>query len=117
MNPMLIAVAGPYSADTSEQRRRNLDALNQAAVQVMRLGHIPVIGVNAALPIVECLGADQYEAMMTISLALVDKCDAILVIGESAGVKRERDLIASKGLPVYVALSEIPEVQPARTVI
>lgn len=110
MNPMLIAVAGPYSADTAEQRRRNLDVMNQAAVQVMSLGHIPVIGVNAALPVVECLepGADQYEAMMTISLALVDKCDAILVIGESAGVNRERDLIASKGLPVYRAVSEIP---------
>jgi len=107
---MLIAVAGPYSADTAEQRRRNLDAMNEAAAGVMRRDHIPVIGVNAALPVVECLGAgvNRYEAIMAISLALVDKCDAILVIGESAGVKRERDLVTSKGLPVYRALKEIP---------
>jgi hypothetical protein len=107
---MLIAVAGPYSADTPEQRRRNLDAMNRAAAGVMKLGHIPVIGVNAALPVVECLGPDanQYEAIMAISLALVDKCDAILVIGDSAGVDRERDLVKSKGLPVYWNLNDIP---------
>jgi len=107
---MLIAVAGPYSADTPEQRQRNLDAMNEAAAGVMKLGHIPVIGVNAALPVVERLGPDanRYDAMMAISLALVDKCDAILVIGNSPGVDRERDLITSKGLPVYWDLSEIP---------
>jgi hypothetical protein len=107
---MLIAVAGPYSADTPGQRRRNLDAMNEAAAGVMRRGHIPVIGVNAALPVVERLGAgvDRYEAMMAISLALVDKCEAILIIGESAGANRERDLVRSKGLPVYRGVEEIP---------
>ena len=69
-----------------------------------------MIGVNAALPVVERLGPDanRYEAMMAISLALVDKCDAILIIGESAGVNREREVIRSKGLAVYGDLSEIP---------
>ena len=107
---MLIAVAGPYTADTPEQRRRNLSAMNEAAAAVMKRGHIPVIGVNAALPVVECLGPDvnQYEAMMAISLALVDKCDAILIIGESAGVNRERDLVRSKGLSVFRDVGEIP---------
>ena len=106
---MLIAVAGPYSADTAEQRQRNLDAMNKVAAEVMKRGHIPVIGVNAALPVVAWLeaDADRYEAIMTISLALVDKCEAILVIGESPGVKREHDLVRSKGLPVYTDVSEI----------
>ena len=107
---MLIAVAGPYSANAPEQRQRNLDAMNEAAAGVMRRGHIPVIGVNAALPVVERLGVgvDRYEAMMAISLALVDKCEAILIMGESAGVNRERDLVKAKGLPVYRDLAEIP---------
>lgn len=107
---MLIAVAGPYSAETAEQRQRNLDAMNEAAAEVMRRGHIPVIGVNAALPVVARLGEEQngYEAIMTISLALVDKCDAILMIGESPGANRERDLVRLKGLPVYESVAEIP---------
>lgn len=107
---MLIAVAGPYSADTPEQRQRNLKAMNKAAAGVMMRGHIPVIGVNAALPVVECLPAEvnRYEAIMAISLALVDKCEAILVIGESPGVTRERELVRSKGLPVYLNINDIP---------
>lgn len=107
---MLIAVAGQYSADTPEQRQRNLDVMNRAAARVLKLGHIPVIGVNAALPVVECLepDANQYEAIMAISLALVDKCDAILVISDSAGANRERDLVESKGLPVYRDVNDIP---------
>jgi Domain of unknown function (DUF4406) len=106
---MLIAVAGPYSAETKEQRQRNLDALNEAAATILKLGHIPLIGVNAALPVVECLDADsdRYEAMMTISLALVDKCDAILMIGSSPGANRERDLVKAKGSPVYETVEEI----------
>ena len=108
---MLIAVAGPYSAETAEERQRNLDAMNRAAAEVMRLGHIPVIGVNVALPVVEMLaGADRYEAMMAISLGVLGRCDALLLIGESPGANRERDLIASKGLPVYRTVEEIPTV-------
>jgi hypothetical protein len=107
---MLIAVAGPYSADTPEQRQRNLDAMNDAAAAVMMRGHIPIIGVNAALPVVERLGkwANPYDAMMAISLALVDKCEGILMIGESPDANRERDLVSGKGLPVYRDIGEIP---------
>lgn len=107
---MLIAVAGPYSAASGEERLRNLEAMNRAAAEVFRLGHVPIIGVNAALPVVDFLGDDEdrYEAIMKISLAVVDKCDAILIIGESPGVKRERELIHAKGLPVYTSLAEIP---------
>ena len=108
---MLIAVAGPYSAETTEARKRNLDAMNRAAAEVLKLGHVPVIGVNVALPVVEFPGTehDRYEAIMTISLAVVDKCDAILMIGESPGANRERDLIRAKGLPVYNSVSQIPQ--------
>jgi hypothetical protein len=111
---MLIAVAGPYSANTEQERKRNLLAMNQAAAQVMRLGHIPVIGVNAALSVVDLMEeANRYEAIMAISLALVDRCDAILMIGESPGANLERDLIVARGLPVYYSIDEIPDVAPA----
>jgi hypothetical protein len=107
---MLIAVAGPYSADTAEKRRENLRVMNEAAARVFALGHIPVIGVNASLPVVECLdqNEDHYEAIMSISLALVDKCDAILILGDSPGVKSERQVVEEKGLPVYHNINEIP---------
>ena len=115
---MLIAVAGPYSAPTEAARQRNLAAMNRAAAEVYNLGHIPVIGVNAALPVVDFLGVsepERYEAIMAISLGIVDKCDAILIIGESPGVTRECDLVRAKRLPVYNSISEISAITESRT--
>ena len=40
-------------------------------------------------------------------IAVVSMCDAILMIGESPGANKERDLLLSKGKPVYNSLSEI----------
>lgn len=107
---LLIAVAGPYSADSEIKMKKNLDAMNEAAAKVYEKGHIPVIGVNAALFVFEKLsGENKSKAIMDISLALVDKCDALLLIGESPGANKERDLILSKGKKVYYDISEIPE--------
>jgi hypothetical protein len=77
---------------------------------VYEKGHIPFIGVNMALPVVAQSSADdKYEAVMKISLAVIDKCEAILMIGESKGANRERDMIIAKGLPVYYSIDEIPQ--------
>ena len=112
MAPQLIAVAGPYSAPTGEGRRRNLDALHRAAAEVRRRGHIPLIGVDAALPVADRLhpeeGPDRYETIMQISLTLVARCDALLLIGESPGANREADLLRKQGKPIYRSLEELP---------
>lgn len=106
---MIIAVAGPYSAPDAAQRQRNLDAMNAAAARVYEMGHIPFIGVNMAVPVVAQVNiADTYNVIMDISMAVIDKCDALLLIAESPGANRERDHILSKGLPVYYSLEEIP---------
>jgi len=106
---MIIGVAGPYSAGTAEQRKKNLDAMNIAAARLLEKGHIPLIGVNAALPVVEMSNtADRYKAIMDISLAVIDKCEGLLLLAESPGANKERDLILSKGLPVFYNVDEIP---------
>jgi hypothetical protein len=110
---MLIAVAGPYSAPTEVGRRRNLDAMHAAAAEVARRGHVPLIGMDAALPVADRLhpdeGAERYEAIMRISLEVVGRCDALLLIGESPGANRERDLLLAMGKPVYRSVEELPE--------
>ena len=106
---MTIAVAGPYSAETPEQRQKNSDAMNIAAAQLLEKGHIPIIGINAALPVVEKTDkVDRYKAIMDISLAVVDTCEALLLLAESPGANRERDLVLSKGLPVYYDINDVP---------
>ena len=106
---MIIGVAGPYSADTADKRQKNLDAMNVAAARLLEKGHIPLIGINAALPVVEkSTLVDTYNAIMDISLAVIDKCEGLLLLAESPGANRERDLILSKGLPVYYDINDVP---------
>ena len=68
---MWIMVAGPYrsGAATAEARARNLAGLNRAALALFRAGHVPVIGVNPALPLIEAAGEAAFdEIMMPLSL-------------------------------------------------
>jgi hypothetical protein len=105
---MIIGVAGPYSAATAEQRQKNLDAMNEAAARLLEMGHIPIIGMNAALPVLaKAKVKDAYKATMDISLAVINACDALLLLAESPGANKERDLIMSKGLKVYYSVEEI----------
>jgi hypothetical protein len=106
---MVIGIAGPYSAPTEAERQKNLDLLNHFAALLLQKGHTPLIGVNAALPIVAGLhGHERYEAIMRISLAVIESCEGLLLIGESPGANRERDLVLAKGLPVFHHLHEVP---------
>lgn len=107
---MKIAVAGKYSAETAEERQANFDAMNEAAARLLEFGHTPIIGVNAALPVVERANvSDRYEAIMQISMAVISVCDAILLISNSSGANRERDFFIANGKPVYHSVDEVPQ--------
>jgi hypothetical protein len=111
---MIIGVAGPYSAPTAEQRQANLDSMNEAAARLLEMGHVPVIGMNAALPVLaQAQVPDRYQAVMDISLAVISACDALLLIGESPGANKERDLIRAQGKPVYARLEDVPSISSA----
>lgn len=73
------------------------------------MGHIPVVGVNADLPIFS-VGEikDEYQVIMEISLSLAEKCDAILMIGNSPGANRELQVFLKKNKPVFYDLNQIP---------
>ena len=107
---MIVGVAGPYSAPAAEQRQANLDAINAAAARLLEMGHVPLIGMNAALPVLaQANVSDRYKAVMDISLAVISACDVLLLIGESPGANKERDLIRSQGKPVYLRIEDVPK--------
>ncbi len=109
---MWIMVSGPYTSGGADVERRaaNLRAMNDAAVALFRRGHVPVIGVNAALPMIEAAGSASFdEIMMPVSLALAERCDACLRIGgPSTGADEEAELFRRRGLPVYRSVDEVP---------
>jgi len=49
--------------------------------------------------------------MMDISPPVVGKCDALLLIGDSPGAKKERALILSNVKKVFYSIYEISEVK------
>jgi hypothetical protein len=105
-------VSGPYTAGRADEARRqaNLDAMNRAALALLRAGHVPIIAVNAALPIIRVAGEEAYdEIMMPLAFALVERCDACLRIpGSSRGADEEAEAFRAAGKPVYRAVEEIP---------
>jgi hypothetical protein len=109
---MWIMVCGPYTTDAEggDGRASNLRALNEAALAVHERGHVPVVGVNAALPIIEAAGTERYdEIMMPLSLALAERCDAALRVGgPSRGADAEVDRFRERGLPVYGSVADVP---------
>ena len=112
---MWIMIAGPYKsgAPNAEAQAANLRKLNEAAVALHRAGHVPVIGVNMALPMVEAAGgttAAYEELMAPVSLALVERCDACLRIGgPSQGADDEVRRFEAAGKPVYRAPADLPK--------
>lgn len=105
---MIIAIAGPYSADNAEDRLHNLNRMNDAAARVLEMGHTPLIGVNAALPVLEMSTIENpYESIMKISMAVISACEGLLLIGESPGALRERDWMIDNGRPIYHSLEEL----------
>lgn len=107
-------IAGPYSsgAANEEQRQRNLDMLNRAALALFSRGYIPIIGVNCALPVIRASSdSDAFDRiMMPLSLAMSERCDACLRVGgASRGADQELERFRAAGKPVFYSLEEIPE--------
>ena len=111
-----IMVAGPYRSGSSDPEvwAENLRRLNRFAHAVFRKGHVPIVGVNLALPVIESAGQESYEHIMpTLSLGLVERCDAVLRIeGASQGADDEVEAFRARGLSVFRSIDEIPNALP-----
>ena len=110
---MWIMIAGPYRSGSSDPQawEQNLRALNGAAHAVFNKGHVPIIGVNLALPIIESAGAGSYERIMNpLSLQIAQRCDAVLRIGgPSKGADEEVETFRTRALPVFESLDDVPD--------
>lgn len=115
---MMILIAGPYRSGTGDDPARmaaNLERLESVAYPIFALGHVPMIGEWAALPILRGAGggtpgSTTYDAVMhPTAHRLLSKCDGVLRLpGESAGADNDVRLAQAHGIPVWFDLSEIP---------
>jgi len=115
---LLVLVAGPYRSGTGDDPSRlaaNVDAMNAAALEVFRAGHLPVTGEALALPLVEAAGSERVgdpvfdEIFHPIARRLLARCDAVLRIGgASAGADEMVEIARGQGKLVVETVEELP---------
>jgi hypothetical protein len=115
---LLVLVAGPYRSGTGDDPSRlaaNVDAMNAAALEVFRAGHLPVTGEALALPLVEAAGSERVgdpvfdEIFHPIARRLLARCDAVLRIGgASAGADEMVEIARGQGKLVVEAVEALP---------
>jgi hypothetical protein len=124
---MMILVAGPYRSGTNGDPRliaANVQAMTDTALQLYRMGHLPVLGEWFALPLIEAAGSKEQgdeifnEIFHPVAVRLIDHCDAVLRIGgASAGADHMIETAAAKGKRVFMDQSEILPVVPQNAAI
>jgi hypothetical protein len=117
-NSMLVLVAGPYRSGTGDDPDKlaaNVRAMNEAALDVFRAGHLPVTGEALALPLIELLGSARVgdpafdEVFHPIARRLVQRCDVVLRIGgASAGADEMVEIGQAHGAAIYRDVAELP---------
>lgn len=99
----LVYVAGPYTADTDEQRLANIAAAQAWGAKVIDAGGIPVIPHNMSEGIADKGDAEFWYAA---TLELMLRCDAVLLMpraGESIGARAEEEAAHEIGMPAIDA--------------
>ncbi|OYU19147.1 MAG: DUF4406 domain-containing protein [Rhodobacteraceae bacterium PARR1] len=115
---MMILIAGPYRSGTGDDPAKmaaNLARLEAAAYPLFALGHVPMIGEWAALPILRGAGggtpgSETYDAVMhPTAHRLLAKCDGVLRLpGASTGADNDVRIARERGIPVWFDLTEVP---------
>ncbi|MNI74761.1 hypothetical protein D3C73_1308670 [compost metagenome] len=116
--PQHILIAGPYRSNTGDDKaliEANMRLMNETALRVYEMGHMPVLGEWYALPLMETAGSRRigdeiFERMFhPSSVRLLSHCDAVLRIGvPSKGADEMVSTAEANGKRVYRALDEIP---------
>jgi hypothetical protein len=115
--PQSVLIAGPYRSNTNDDPtliEANYRRMNEVALEIFRMGHLPITGEAIALPLIQvagsqCLGdAIWNEIFHPIGRRLVPCVDAVLRIGgPSNGADEMVDLARSAGKPVYFSVAEM----------
>jgi hypothetical protein len=123
--PLFILVAGPYRSNTGDDPlkiEKNLETMTRAALEVFRLGHLPVLGESLALPLIRQAGSGQIgdsvfeEIFHPISRRLAQRVDAVLRVGgPSKGADEMVEIARRNGKLVFEDLAEVSAIEPKTT--
>ena len=100
----LVFVASPFRATTDWERWRNVHRAQELALEVWKAGAVAVCPQANSAHFHESLPDSRF---LDGYLALLARCDAVLVGGQSAGVAAEMVHADECGLPVFLTIDEL----------
>ena len=116
----MILVAGPYRSGTNDDPvliEANVKAMTGTALELYRMGHMPVLGEWFALPLIEAAGSKETgdeifnEIFHPIAVQLIDHCDAVLRIGgASKGADEMVNTGKLKNKIIFYKKEDIPKI-------
>jgi hypothetical protein len=114
--PLKIYIAGPYSAETYEQRRRNVNIAIDASFIVLSKGHFPFIPhlTHFVDERAKELSIDlKWEDYIRWDLVWLRLCDGFLYLAGSRGADLELQEAKNLGKIIFYSIEEIPTIVEA----
>ena len=115
---LMILIAGPYRSGTNDQPElieANVQRMTDMALEVYRMGHLPVLGEWFALPLIETAGSKKTgdaifnEIFHPVAIQLISHCDAVLRIGgPSSGADEMVKVGKENNKQIFYSKDDIP---------
>jgi len=115
---LMILIAGPYRSGTNDQPElieANVQRMTDMALEVYRMGHLPVLGEWFALPLIEAAGSKKTgdavfnEIFHPVAIQLISHCDAVLRIGgPSSGADEMVKVGKENNKQIFYSKDDIP---------
>ena len=113
----MVLVAGPYRSGTNDDPQKianNVLKMTEIALQLLEMGHLPLLGEWIALPLIEAAGSERIgDAVFNrifhpLAVDLLPHCNAVLRIGgPSQGADEMIAQARRLGISTFTSLEEI----------
>lgn len=121
---MMILIAGPYRSGTGDDADKiaaNLKKLEDAALSLWGMGHLPVVAEWISLPLIKKMGSKEtgdsvwQDFAYPVADRLLSHCNAVLRLpGESKGADGDVAQAKLLGLDIYTDISQIELGSPVK---
>ncbi|GAB3902372.1 DUF4406 domain-containing protein [Larkinella knui] len=113
----MILVAGPYRSGTNDDPEKiadNVLLMTQTALQLLEMGHLPMLGEWVALPLIKAAGSRHLgdavfdRIFHPVAVDLLAHCNAVLRIGgPSRGADEMITEARRRGIAVFGSMEEL----------
>jgi hypothetical protein len=113
----MVLVAGPYRSGTNDDPEKianNVLKMTETALQLLKMGHLPLLGEWIALPLIEAAGSERIgDAVFNrifhpVAVDLLPHCNAVLRIGgPSQGADEMMAQARSLGISVFTSVEAL----------